>query len=230
MCKELTTFPSADIVHGDLKPENVLVFGENGHPVAKLIDFDCLCFGLTDSDLVSITGTPGWLALEFVRRNPHCTLGEARKADIYSYGKLCAWILYMHVLDIKDFTRNQGRVSGLDYEYFDFVGVLDQLEVSQSSPNSTQGVRSLGTKVLSLLERFFASTFIGDPARRFDEVFQAVAMLERMIYQFETANVVELTCVSLIEPFGAYEIPDHADIDPEAIATVLKIVSEPQAL
>ena len=72
----------------------------------------------------------------------------------------------MHVIDIKDFTRNQGRVSGLDYEYFDFFGVLNQLEVSQSSPNSTQGVRSLGNKVLSLLERFFASRFIGDPARR----------------------------------------------------------------
>ena len=201
----------------------------NGQVFAKLIDFDCSCFGLTDSSLVSIAGTPGWLAPEFVRRNPHFTRGEERKADIYSYGKLCPWILCMHILDIKDFTRNQGRVSGLDYEYFDFVGVLDQLEVPQSSPNSTQGVRSLGTKVLSLLERVFASTFIGDPARRFDEVFQAVAMLERMIYQFETANVVELTRVSLIEPFGAYEIPDHADTDPEAIATVLKLISEPQA-
>ena len=48
-----------------------------------------------------------------------------------------------------------------------------------------------------------------------------------MTYQFETAKVVELTCVLLIEPFGTYEIPDH---DPEAIATVFKIVSEPQAL
>lgn len=117
--------------------------------------------------------------------------------EVVRLDPICANIRY------QTFQRNQGRVSGLDYEYFDFVGVLDQLEVSQSSPNSNQGVRSLSIKVLSLLERILASTFIGDPVRRFDEFFQAVAMLGRMIYQFETTKVVELTCVSLVEPFGA---------------------------
>ena len=66
-------------MQGDLKPENVLVFEENGHPVAKLIDFDCSCFGLTDSDLVSIAGAPApefdeiRIALSEKRERQMCT-------------------------------------------------------------------------------------------------------------------------------------------------------------
>lgn len=69
-------------MHGDLKPENVLVFEENSHPVAKLIDFDCSCFGLTDSDLVSIGGTPGWLAPEF--DEIRIALSEKQERQLYT--------------------------------------------------------------------------------------------------------------------------------------------------
>ena len=94
----LACLHGADVVHGDLKPANVLVF-EQRHPsvpyTAKLNDFG-MCIALEDNSSVSYQsygGTPGWLAPEIY--DPE---GEGRqdpfdprllfKCDIFSFGLL----------------------------------------------------------------------------------------------------------------------------------------------
>ncbi|KAI1085138.1 hypothetical protein F5B20DRAFT_521122 [Whalleya microplaca] len=80
-------------VHGDLKPENVLVFQRSHRRVAKIADFG-LCVG--DSELghvgVCLGGTEGWQAPE-VEEGRRLTYTGLVKADNYSFGML-TWSIF----------------------------------------------------------------------------------------------------------------------------------------
>ena len=61
-----------DIVHGDVKPKNVLVFDDEPNVEkyttsgrAKLTDFGYSCFGAQDSDIVFLPYSDIWSVLEF---------------------------------------------------------------------------------------------------------------------------------------------------------------------
>lgn len=82
-----------DIVHGDVKPENVLVFNnECGLPVPKVADFGFSCLGAKDTDVIKMPKTPPWEAPEWHDRG--FPISAAKKADFYSFGLLCVWILF----------------------------------------------------------------------------------------------------------------------------------------
>jgi serine/threonine protein kinase len=82
-----------DIVHGDVKPENVLVFNnECGLPVPKVADFGFSCLGAKDTDVIKMPKTPPWEAPEWHDRG--FTISAAKKADFYSFGLLCVWTLF----------------------------------------------------------------------------------------------------------------------------------------
>ena len=82
-------------MHGDIKPENVLVYrGESGKPQAKVIDFGYSCFGCKEENYVHLGFTAFWHAPEW--HQSAFTIKEAKSMDLYSFGKLCAWILAAH--------------------------------------------------------------------------------------------------------------------------------------
>lgn len=88
---------NVDVIHGDLKPENVLVFpGQDGGGYApKVIDFGYSTYGFGDDDLVRLPRTPAWAAPEWHHRE--FRIKDAKKADIYSFSKICEWILDDHI-------------------------------------------------------------------------------------------------------------------------------------
>ncbi|RSL60679.1 hypothetical protein CEP53_005382, partial [Fusarium sp. AF-6] len=79
------------IIHGDIKPQNVLLFSEKGKPVAKLSDFGFLVFASTKS--LKLGGTTPWKAPEIEARQEH-TLLQAKRTDIFPFGMLCLWVLF----------------------------------------------------------------------------------------------------------------------------------------
>jgi serine/threonine-protein kinase len=100
ICKALEAAHAKNVVHRDMKPENVFLTGDLTHPVAKVIDFGISKHGdkpgtaLTKTGM--IMGTPSYMAPEQAR-------GERvdHRADIYAVGS----ILYCALTGQRPFDR-----------------------------------------------------------------------------------------------------------------------------
>jgi serine/threonine protein kinase len=91
----------ADVVHGDIKPGNVVVFSKSSDShdvVAKMIDFGYSCYGMEDEDMVQIIGTPLWSAPENI--GDGVTILSAKKMDVYSFALVCCWILFFDTVSL----------------------------------------------------------------------------------------------------------------------------------
>ena len=97
----------AEIVHGDIKPDNILVFTEDGGVRAKVNDFGFSCFGSSPGDKVYLYRTLGWAAPEI--RDTTMTVEDAKKTDIYSFGKVCAWMILGWETQHSDFLSSEIR-------------------------------------------------------------------------------------------------------------------------
>jgi serine/threonine protein kinase len=87
-----------DIIHGDVKPQNALVFpGEFGEYRVKAIDFGYSARYEQENDRVKMFTTPPWTAPEY-RSNREWTYSQAVQLDIFSFGLLCFWLLFEHYL------------------------------------------------------------------------------------------------------------------------------------
>jgi serine/threonine protein kinase len=81
------------IIHGDIKPQNVLVFENNdGGYFPRVADFGFSTHFHTEDDLVYVPESVPWTAPE--RTHRAFTPASARKMDIYSFGMLCMWVLF----------------------------------------------------------------------------------------------------------------------------------------
>ncbi|KAL8730478.1 MAG: hypothetical protein Q9166_004042 [cf. Caloplaca sp. 2 TL-2023] len=93
-----------NIVHGDVKPANVLVFRQQNPVVlftAKISDFG-MCVSLEEQSSISYgsyQGTPGWLAPEILRyrKNRGKTIGDVTlsKCDVFSFGLLVLSVVFL---------------------------------------------------------------------------------------------------------------------------------------
>jgi serine/threonine protein kinase len=79
---------SCKLVHGDIKPKNILVFLRDGELVAKIADFGISVGNFRPGQpKTRLGGTPGWQAPEVEQRIPLDPEG-LRRADRYSFGLL----------------------------------------------------------------------------------------------------------------------------------------------
>ncbi|KAF8459297.1 kinase-like domain-containing protein, partial [Kalaharituber pfeilii] len=91
----ILTMHESNIIHGDIKPDNILVYEnpEKGEAVvAKLTDFGYSTMGANEDSAVALGCTPAWCAPEYHTRK--FTVRDAKKTDIYSFAMVCAWLLF----------------------------------------------------------------------------------------------------------------------------------------
>ncbi|KAJ0108132.1 hypothetical protein J7T55_007251 [Diaporthe amygdali] len=85
---------SVQIVHGDLKPENVLVFPDDHGFTAMVTDFGYSTRYAHEGDTIKLPISHPWNGPEVDRLNREWTPSEAKKADLFSFGMLCLWVLF----------------------------------------------------------------------------------------------------------------------------------------
>ena len=80
------------IIHGDIKPENVLIFKEDSQTVAKVADFGYATYFRDDSNWISMPKSEPWCAPE--HKSQQFRPLEAKRMDVYLFAILCAWLLF----------------------------------------------------------------------------------------------------------------------------------------
>jgi serine/threonine protein kinase len=81
-------------LHGDIKPQNVLVFGSDGKYTAKVADYGFS--SLKQSGDVALAISRPWEAPELIECDcsPLLNFTAAKRAEAYSFGLLCLWLLF----------------------------------------------------------------------------------------------------------------------------------------
>ncbi|RMJ15575.1 hypothetical protein BHE90_005333 [Fusarium euwallaceae] len=82
------------IIHGDIKPENVLVFKEDGTYGARVIDFGYSTLYADNHRCIKLPISYPWNAPENNRQSKEWTLPEAKRADTFSFAMVCLWFLF----------------------------------------------------------------------------------------------------------------------------------------
>ena len=158
-----------DMSHGDIKPENVLLFKNGvGELHAKLADFGYAgwAFNSKKDLLIKPPISRPWNPPEYHHRG--FTLLGARKLDVYSFGMLCLWVLF--------FDRPSGSYSVptaiRDTQSWPFhdLQFLDHMKhentLGKFASNLVGSVGSLPANQSGNLEKFFLSALARDPADR----------------------------------------------------------------
>jgi serine/threonine protein kinase len=148
----------AGIIHGDIKPGNVLIFhdNENGY-IAKVGDFGYSVFSEGDPNEKRIhlpISTP-WNAPEVISWRVLFSLHAAKLTDVYSFGLVCLWLLFPKM------SRN--IFSGIK----DVDSSLNQDgELLQTVASLIESATELDVCSKTGLKAFFASTLANEPNNR----------------------------------------------------------------
>ncbi|KAI1750907.1 hypothetical protein F4782DRAFT_507179 [Xylaria castorea] len=170
------------IVHGDIKPGNVLVFDDQ-KPTPKLADFGFAAFA--SSKHIRIVGTQIWRAPEITSRLTH-TLKQAKLADAFSFGLLCLWVVFRQELlqRSKDQSQTPNKSSGWLESAGRWLGLgfakrldpdIDQIGIHNNQTASKNKAKALALELVDTisdmvwknrLAQLFESTLEADAEKR----------------------------------------------------------------
>ena len=133
------------VIHGDSKPENVLVYENDDRYVMKVTDFGYSTIFARDSDILLMPYSKYWTAPEYHHRG--FTPIQARLMDAYSFGMLCFWLLFDRTM-----TGHDGNIA----------------EDSEISEDIVEYTRGLTEETLHLSDQYnlFKLSLSKDPAQR----------------------------------------------------------------
>lgn len=160
-----------DIIHGDIKPENILIFGQSyDNIIVKVTDFGYSTLTTQGSELIDLPQSEPWCAPEYHGRGQ--SFVQAKKADVFSFGMLCLWILFNEHIAV--IARNEQSCSV--YSFLEDSKFEDSL-----LPFSRELVRqknNISENQKSLLLAFFDSTLTKNPLKRASDFMSLKNLLQ----------------------------------------------------
>jgi len=164
----LLTFTRSDMIHGDLKPENVLIFNdESGGYVAKVADFGYsgISFERTEDSKFHLPISRPWNAPEVTGWSSILEIGAAREADMYSFGLLCLWILFHDRFPLLHEDCDDADADATDD--LDWIQMLkDKDLLDPFAMECLENTKTLSEEEFEGLEIFFSWTLATDPLSR----------------------------------------------------------------
>jgi serine/threonine protein kinase len=82
------------IVHGDVKPQNILVMDVDESIEPQVADFGYSRSFNSPEQLITVSRTPPWYAPEVRKQMAGYFPSDAIKTDLFSFGMLCLWALF----------------------------------------------------------------------------------------------------------------------------------------
>jgi serine/threonine protein kinase len=175
-----------DIIHGDIKPHNVLVFsrsqqligdycGDATNYVAKVADFGySTCMGAAEntssSEQVSLPWSPPWNAPEIHRDNYILPFSEAKLSDVFSLGMLCLWLLFQN----ENLSKPAGSVQG---EYDWLRALKEDGKMKSFARDRIHGDQGLDISRKPAIKEFFELTLSAESSRRTGDLHYLLRLL-----------------------------------------------------
>jgi serine/threonine protein kinase len=159
-----------DVIHGDLKPANVLIFrhDEEGF-VAKVADFGYSTLVVRPDRPIYVPKTAPWYAPEHHHRG--FLLQDAKKLDFFSLGLLFLWLLFEPKIRVQ--TKDPEIESGSSAKFTVEMRMIQWLEHQPPGQDLITCVTQMLHEVSGILIQqrddliqFFNKTLAMDPADR----------------------------------------------------------------
>ncbi|KAF5614656.1 serine threonine kinase [Fusarium tjaetaba] len=95
--KAIAHMQSSNVIHGDIKPQNILIFKRDEGFTAKVADFGYSAWYASDDKHIVLPRSPLWHAPE-IDEYPEFNLRMALQTDVYSFGLVCLWFMFYSYL------------------------------------------------------------------------------------------------------------------------------------
>ena len=153
------------IIHGDIKPENVLIFNQSlDDYTAKVADFGYSTWFVRDDELIKMPKSQPWFAPEWHHRG--FNVSDAMKMDAYSFGMLSLWLLFYN------------SVGSSNQDFRNGIGLSEPKKRISIAHELTVLTVNAGGKQRSNLKEFFACTLQPNPADRSSDFKHLLRLLK----------------------------------------------------
>jgi len=171
------------VIHGDIKPQNVLVFKDTtGQTTAKVTDFGYSTIATSEEGRVFLPKSRPWNAPE--HHFGEFKALEARKTDVYSFGMLCLWILFRNSLsDIRE-TTAEGEMELLSFNApLGRRTLLERLKdddkMETIANQLIESIQGLSTEHIVRLKILFGLMVPLDPEKRTIDLERLICLLSQ---------------------------------------------------
>jgi len=180
-----TSNTGIDVIHGDIKPQNVLVYKDAGKTTVKVADFGYSTLA-TGEALATGGGATGRVFLPKSRpwNAPEHHFGEftttgAKSTDVYSFGMLCLWVLFGSA-------HTECKYEGISFDGSNGPRTLleqlkdgDELEIVANELIDSMPLLSFNAEQRIRLKEFFKLTVQLTPENRTSDVGNLVGLLNQ---------------------------------------------------
>ena len=178
---------SIGVVHGDIKPQNVLVFKDaiTREITVKVADFGYSTLTVGESGKVILPKSRPWNAPEhhFGEFNAQ----EAKKTDVYSFGMLCLWLLLGNRLSDIPQTTADGAAASISFNVpFEFIAgptllecLKDEDRLEYTANQLMESMPGLNVEYRIRLKEIFSLALPHNPGKRTCDLARVIGLLSQ---------------------------------------------------
>jgi serine/threonine protein kinase len=167
-----------DIIHGDIKPQNVLIFKDTtGKTTVKVTDFGYSTLAAGEAKNICLPKSRPWNAPE--HHFGEFTTHDAKQTDVYSFGMLCLWVVSGGAPILHNNTECTFDALAMPRTALEELKYDDKLEQVANQLIDSIPLAEANPELKNRLKAFFSLTVPLNPAQRTSDMKQLVGLLRR---------------------------------------------------